>query len=453
MTLKGQLLLLTVLFGIVTFLGVAMPTLSPLSAAWAQDDDDGGDDDDDGGSGSDDDDDDRSNGAQGQPGTTQPRTQRRTTQRRQAPPPPVELPSFAAGEIVAIGLSADDLSRLVARGYTVIEERNVPAFGASSVRLAVPDGTSLDDARGEVRALPSGSAADFNHYYRTDETIEPAVCDGPHCVSFAQIGWTPVSSPSSTCAALAPIGVIDTGINPDHQAFTGAELEVHRLSPDTLDPSRAIHGTAVIALLVGGVESRSPGLVPEAPVIAVDAFHRDGGDERSDVFTLVQGLDLLAAKGVRVVNMSLSGPENVVLERAIATLAERNVVIVAAAGNGGPRSGPAFPAAYRDVIAVTAVDRFGRVYRRAAQGDHIDLAAPGVEVWTAASISGARPKTGTSFAAPFVTAAAAEMLAQNPALTAPEVAAQLAGAARDLGETGRDPVYGDGLVQAVARCR
>ncbi|MGL4238648.1 S8 family serine peptidase, partial [Tabrizicola sp.] len=113
---------------------------------------------------------------------------------------------------------------------------------------------------------------------------------------------------------------------------------------------------------------------------------------------------------------------------------------------------PAYPGAYPAVVAVTAVDRNGTVYRRAGQGAHVDLAAPGVEIWTAASVKGARPKTGTSFAAPFVSAAAAAQLAANPELTANEVIQRLTGSARDLGDAGFDEVYGYGLVQAAPSC-
>ena len=91
--------------------------------------------------------------------------------------------------------------------------------------------------------------------------------------------------------------------------------------------------------------------------------------------------------------------------------------MIAAAGNDGPRAEPAYPAAYDSVIAVTAVDRSGTIYRRAIRGAHVDLAAQGVEVWTAASVKGARWKTGTSFAAPYVTAAVALWLQHDPMLT------------------------------------
>ncbi|PHQ70486.1 MAG: hypothetical protein COB97_04800 [Paracoccus sp.] len=130
-----------------------------------------------------------------------------------------------------------------------------------------------------------------------------------------------------------------------------------------------------------------------------------------------------------------------------------SILLIAAAGNTGPAAPPAYPAAYPRVVAVTAIDRRGQVYRRAARGEHIDLAAPGVDVWTAASISGARTKTGTSYAAPFVTAAAALMLQADPTIGNGRLRKRLLEGARDLGAKGRDPIFGAGLVMPPATCR
>jgi subtilisin family serine protease len=187
--------------------------------------------------------------------------------------------------------------------------------------------------------------------------------------------------------------------------------------------------------------------------VAVDAFYRRGSDERADVFTLIDALGQLSERGVGVINLSLAGPPNTVLEEVVRRLVgERDIVLVAAVGNDGPRADPAFPAAYPEVIAVTAVDRDRVVYRRAIRGPHVDLAAPGVAVWTAASISGARWKTGTSYAVPFVTAAAAILREMRPELTAPEVGPELLGLANDLGDPGPDPVFGAGLLALGTLC-
>lgn len=460
MTPSPFLLALLVAFGVTN---AALPLAGSemgLGAAWADDDDDddgganggGADDDDDTGSGrANDDDDDR--GVRGGGGSlrdlfVQPQRRVQQAPASPTPPPPVRAPD----EVVALALADDDLAVLTAQGFVVVREVTVPGFAATSRRLRVPQGVDLAEAREIVRALPSGQDADFNHYYRSEQGFAGA-CEGLECPARVTIGWPMVPERESACGATVAIGMIDTGINEDHETFDGARLEVRRLSEDELDPSRAIHGTAVAALLVGDPATRSPGLVPGSPLVAVDAFYRVGADERADVFTLIEALGFLAGEGVGVINLSLSGPPNTVLEDLVNRLVtEEDIVVVSAVGNLGPNAEPAYPAAYDPVIAVTAVDREGNVYRRAVRGPHVDLAAPGVDVWTAASISGARWKTGTSFAVPFVSAAAAILREARPDLDAAAVGEELKRLADDVGEPGPDPVFGAGLLDIADLC-
>ncbi|WP_169306269.1 S8 family serine peptidase [Paracoccus hibiscisoli] len=446
-----------------------------LSKAMAQSDDD--DDDDDDRDDDDDDDDDRGDGGRSSGGTSfsgrsgdrDDDDRRRATPRRAAPrqaapapvrraaparaPAPAPLPDRAADEIIARGVSADDLAQLQTDGFVLIEQRALTG-GANLVRLRKPGPLDLDAARAAVRARASGTSADFNHFYRTDQgAAQPAdACPGGLCLARQVIAWQPIAG----CGPLPAVGMVDTGVNADHATFAQADLTVHSLDPAAerarATASDALHGTAVAALLVGAPDTRSPGLIPGARLVAVDAFVRQGQDQRSDAFSLIAALDWLGAQDLRLINMSLAGPPNDELARQIALLVARDVLIVAAAGNVGPRAAPAYPAAYDGVLAVTAVDRGRQIYRRAGRGPHIDLAAPGVEVWTAASISGARTKTGTSFAAPFVTAAAALWLRAEPALSAADLARRLTERTEDLGDPGRDEVFGAGLLQAPPPC-
>lgn len=257
--------------------------LAPLGAAWADDDDDGGsddndddgggnDDDDDGGSpsaGRDDDDDDApSRARRPEDGgglfdlfrrPNEPRPQPRRAQApRPAPPPP---PEFASNEIVALALNDVDLDTLLAQGFGLIEEIPVPGLAAVPRRLSVPNSLSLVDARAVVRALPSGTDADFNHYYRSEQGFD-ADCQGSDCPARLMIDWPLPPGRAGTCGSSSTIGMIDTGINETHETFQGARIEVTRENPENFDPSRAIHGTAVAALLVGHPDTRSPGLVP-----------------------------------------------------------------------------------------------------------------------------------------------------------------------------------------------
>ncbi|MEM8959052.1 MAG: S8 family serine peptidase, partial [Pseudomonadota bacterium] len=278
-------------------------------------------------------------------------------------------------------------------------------------------------------------------------------CAHENCRSWDLIGWPREAQALGQCDTTVSVGLVDTGINAEHEIVKDANLEVITLADTRLPASKAIHGTAVASLLVGGPDTRVPGLISDAEVIAVDAFSRKGDDERADLVSLLRGLDLLAGTDVRVVGLSLAGPDNVLLAETVAQIVgSEQIVLVAAAGNAGPRGLPAYPAAYDGVIAVTAVDSNARVYRQGQRGPHIELAAPGVNMLAATSIRGARLKTGTSFAVPFVTAAVAILLSENDALSAPQAAARLRQNARDLGAEGKDDIFGYGLLQADRIC-
>ena len=278
-------------------------------------------------------------------------------------------------------------------------------------------------------------------------------CTHENCRSWELVGWPREAQALGQCETTVAVGLIDTGINADHEIVQDAQLEVIPLADARLPPSKAIHGTAVASLLLGGQDTRVPGLISDAEVTAVDAFSRQGEDERADLVSLLRGLDLLAGTDVRVVGLSLAGPDNLLLSQTIAQIVgPEQIVLVAAAGNAGPKGLPAYPAAYEGVIAVTAVDARARVYRQAQRGPHIDLAAPGVNMLAATSIRGARLKTGTSFAVPFVTATVALLLSRDDTLSVQQVAEHLRNGARDLGAEGKDEIFGYGLVSPGGLC-
>lgn len=432
-----------------------------VSAAMAQDDDDGGGDDDD-----------DSQAARPTRSNTAPsRTVIPAAPRApkvqpvapvQAPPPVALLPVAAPDEIVVTGLSGADLALLVEQGFAVIEAVTLVQNGSTLHRLRVPDGLTLDAARGLVRARATGQNADFNHYFRLGQDVTPAAapasgqvsgvvdrCTHLNCGALAQIGWP--EQRNDTCRATLEIGVIDTGVNLEHAGLGAAQVEVIRVTDDALPSSGETHGTAVVALIVGA-EARAPGLLPEARIVAVDIFSRPDGDERADVVHLIRALDLLSQRGIRVANLSLTGPENAVLSDMLEAVAATGMLVVAAAGNAGPAAPPAWPAAAQTVLAVTAVDGDDRVYRRAQRGDHLDLAAPGVEVWSAAAVKGVKPRTGTSYSAPFATAAAAILLSRDPEMSPVVVLERMRGMTRDIGAEGADEIYGAGVMSLAGLC-
>lgn len=439
------------------------PTYQLLAFAHADDDDDddGGDDDNDGGGGGGRSDDGGSGGRMPsrQSGFTlfpflQP--QRTPPVRRVGPAIPDRVPN----EIIASGLSEAVITQLISEGYSLAERQSLGPLatepGIEIVRLVVPRDTGLDAARTRVATLAPVAEVDFNHYYRPEQTETAPDCGGQACALVREtIGW-PIDPAGllQRCGSLPTIGLIDTAINPDHPSLGNARLEVIRITDDALPQSGRQHGTAVAALLVGAAGSRAPGLLPSSEVIAIDAFRRlNGSADVASTFDLVRALDALAGRNVRVINLSLAGPDNALLRTTVEAMIARGAILIAAVGNAGPRAKPLYPAGYDGVIAVTAVDRGRNAYRRANRGEHVDIAAPGVNVWTAASVSGARPKSGTSFAAPFVSAAAAVLLAARPDLTPAQMAEALSTNTQDIGAPGKDQVFGWGLLDARRLCR
>ena len=171
-----------------------------------------------------------------------------------------------------------------------------------------------------------------------------------------------------------------------------------------------------------------------------------GADPAAGVDDIMRAIDWHFDQGVRVVNVSLAGPYNKILDRGLHAAADRGMVIVAAAGNDGAGAPPRYPAAFDFVIAVTAVDADLRAYDRAPRGDHIDFAAPGVDVFV--PVGGGRYLTGTSISAPFVTALIAADPASRNLRSAREARDNLSRSTLDLGAIGRDDTFGTGLATA-----
>jgi hypothetical protein len=450
-TLYASKLMLALVVGIGGIPGLPMiqsaGVLTGVPVAFADDDDDDdGDDDRD-----DDDDDDR-------PGRDIRSLFRAPLQRAARSPArrTVSIPDRAPNEIVAIGLSESSIIELTQDGFVMDGRTPIALTGGELVRLTIPQGMTLNAARQAVAAAAPSASVDFNHFYQPEQQ-DNSICAGGGCTLVRHmVGWPVQNGQTATtsCAAPLPIGLIDTAINAKHASLANAAIEVVRLGDDAAPQSAEQHGTAIAALLVGASGSRAPGLLSSAQLVAVDVFQRYRKTaDIADVYNLVSALDLMAARGIRVVNLSLSGPPNILFERAVRATIGKGTTLIAAAGNEGPNAKPVYPAAYPDVIAVTAVDKHMKPYRRAVRGDHIDIAAPGVGVWTAASISGGRQKSGTSFAAPFVTAAASLMLGANPEMRPKDVADALTNSASDIGAPGKDVIFGWGLLNARALCQ
>ena len=380
---------------------------------------------------------------------------------------PVKGPAFAPREIVATNLGKPGRDRVKALGFQFASRADLANLGMRVERLIIPKGMDVATARHLLKSeIPAGGFSP-NHLYRiyrsaegdkrspTPEIDAPASgvpvknCEGDHCFGRSLIRW---NQNLRTCARKVRVGVIDTSFDLTHPALAGHRFSSGVFLPEGSTADHDWHGTAVLSILAGDSRSSTPGLIPDAEFYLASAFRTDeNGDTATDTVNLLNALAWLDALDVRLVNMSFSGPPDELLETAIAKMHAKGVVFVAAAGNEGPAAPPSYPAAYPSVIAVTAVSKSLQGYRYANRGSYVDIAAPGVDVWTALPNGMQGYKSGTSFAAPFVTSIIAAMQKTEPLPSdKSEILKRLA--FKDLGKPGRDPVYGEGLPLSPGSC-
>jgi Subtilase family len=255
------------------------------------------------------------------------------------------------------------------------------------------------------------------------------------------------------------VAVLDSEIDRRQPDLDGAVAETADFYGPHLGAIES-HGTEM-AGIIGARANNAIGIYGVAPHAALLGIRVCGSDpeyptEVCSSEAISRGIDFAVAKGARVINMSLAGPYDPLVARLILQAVSRNVVAVAATGNSGPAGPPRYPAAFPEVIAVTAVDQKEQIYSRAVRGPHVTVAASGVGVLTTAVHGRFENVTGTSPAAAQVSGAVALLLELKPSLTPADVKALLEDTARDLGPPGRDDLYGAGLVdlcRAIGRLR
>jgi subtilisin family serine protease len=266
----------------------------------------------------------------------------------------------------------------------------------------------------------------------------------------ALMGW---NTDEASCGQGIRIGMVDTPVDTGHEALQGQSVVARSFIRPYREPAPAEHGTAIATMLVGRPGDQGwGGLLPRAELFAGNIFAiTDSGAEAADLVALVKALDWLAEEKVHVVNMSIAGADNRLLRFAINQAAARSMVMIAAVGNWGRADRPAYPAAYDQVIGVTAIDMQNRIYAYANRGSYVAFAAPGVNIWTAVP-GGGRYQSGTSFAVPYLTSLVATEIASGSSISPAFLKELFSRQAADLGAPGKDDIFGWGLVRRAPRC-
>jgi hypothetical protein len=339
-------------------------------------------------------------------------------------------------EILALSPTEAVKEHARAMGFAILREQSIGSMNLHLTVLKAPTGLSTQKALLALRAGDPHGVYEYNHIYIGGGAVsdEGRIAAG-----------TPLQD--SAAQPRMRVGLLDTGVDLTHPVFHKSVVHTwgcgQRVFP-------AAHGTAVASLLMGRSDTFH-GVEPDAQLYAADVYC--GAPTGGAVDALVAALGWLVQEKVPVINISLVGPKNALLEQVIAALIDNGFLIVAAVGNDGPAAPPLYPASYARVVGVTAVDARRRVLIEAAQGPQVMFAAVGADMRVAGADHTYAAVRGTSFAAPIVAALLAARLTSPDATAAAATLNALAQSAIDLGPPGKDLTYGYGMVGADYRPR
>jgi len=333
-------------------------------------------------------------------------------------------------EVVALSPSPAALESARAEGFSVGRTRTLEGLDATIVVLQAPTGMSTRRALQRLRQLDPGGIYDFNHIYLDSGVVGEGA---------AETSVNSSTVPSSPVRGVR-VGLIDGGVERKHPVFRDVSIHEHGCAGGNV-PSA--HGTAVASLLVGHAEHFN-GAAVGAELYSADVYC--GLETGGAVDAVADALAWMSRERVPVINISLVGPANGLLEQLIRIVTTRGHIVVAAVGNDGPGAPPLYPAAYPAVVAVTGVDAHRRVLIEACRGKHVDFAAPGADMAAAGLEAEFSLVRGTSFAAPIAAGLFARRLTEVDRERADAAIAELTSQAIDLGTRGPDKVYGNGLV-------
>ncbi|MEW5706704.1 MAG: S8 family peptidase [Actinomycetota bacterium] len=255
---------------------------------------------------------------------------------------------------------------------------------------------------------------------------------------------------ATSTATGVKVAILDTGIDLDHPDL-GANVKggINTINPRKKPDDDNGHGSRVAGIVaaVRGNEIGVIGVEPSASLYAVKVLGASGSGYASDI---IEGLDWCIQNGIKVVNMSFgASSDNQSIHDAVIRAYNAGIIMVAAAGNSGPGSDTvSYPARYNEVIAVAATDSNDAVAPWSSRGPEVDIAAPGVNIYSTYKNAGYATMSGTSMAAPHVTGAIALKLQVNPLLSPDAMRSLVVGTAEPI--LGAPEEVGAGLIDAEA---
>lgn len=360
-----------------------------------------------------------------------------------APPPQGEF-SYVPDQVLVVvrdDLTEAQLQQFFAE-YGLVRtgggERRNEFLGERMFRLRIANGRSVPAVIAAMQNDPRGVSAVPNYIYRltqmetqSRQPVAPRARTNTGAYYSMQYVIAKLQLQRAhqiTRGERVLIAVIDSGVDEDHPELAGTVVKVIDVT-DNGERGPHAHGTAMTGAIVA--QTGILGVAPGARVVAIRTFSPTSRDNAGGTTWHVQEAIYRAIREqVRIINMSLAGPADTRIEKAVAEARARGIVVVAAAGNNGPSAPAAYPAAYPGVIAVTATDNRDQPYTHANRGNYIAIAAPGVDVFVVAPNAAYSITSGTSIATAHITGIIALMLSRNPMLDPDAVRALLLRAAK-----------------------
>ncbi len=260
-------------------------------------------------------------------------------------------------------INIDDLARSV--GAKVIGRMDEQG----AYLLKFDDAEATQSAKKELLANPDVQAVESN--FNADP---PPQLSSSSTSNAAEPKLNPATN-TSNCQLV--IGLIDTATQPmgDNLApFFKKPIQV--AGNYTPDPGNITHGTAMATAMMQMLQQKTGGTT-SVRIQPVDVY---GSSSTTTTFDVANGIIQAVNSGANVINLSLgSSGDSQFLHDTITAVAKRGIPIYAAAGNE-PVTTPTYPAAYPEVVAVTASDPNGQIASYANRGSFIDLMAPGNDV-------------------------------------------------------------------------
>jgi hypothetical protein len=361
--------------------------------------------------------------------------------------PPADETRFLTSEMVfhvPPNVSAQTVDALARRlNLSTVATHSFNLSGGTLFRFRINDGRPVGDV---IRALEAENVgvAQPNYVFRLQQDAALAARSStgdPNQYVVTKLRLVDVHR--IALGSNVTVAVIDSEIDGKHPELAGAVVDEFDAIGNHDKPHS--HGTGMAGAIAA--HRKLIGVAPGVRILAIHAFSSNGNETAQATSEhILAGIDWAIQKGAKIINMSFAGPDDPMLQLALQKARDQGIILIAAAGNMGPKSPPLYPAADPNVIAVTATDVNDQILPQANQGPYIAVAAPGVDILEPAPNGTYQVTTGTSVAAAHVSGIVALMLEHDPNLDANTVRDVLTSSAQRHTPQGRDDAFGYGIV-------